>query len=81
MSEAVVPIHMSEALFQDAARQAQRAGVTLEDWLVSLAAESVRHEYVANRFFHQPANANAGQVMLEVLDSANDHPPMPGDEL
>lgn len=81
MSQAVVPVHMPETLFQDAARQAQRVGVSIEDWLLSLAAESVRYEYVADRFFRQPANSDAGKVMLEVLESANNHEPLPGDEL
>jgi hypothetical protein len=48
---------------------------------LSLAAENVRYEYVADRFFCSPANPDAGEVMLEVLESANDHPPLPGDEL
>jgi hypothetical protein len=81
MSQAVIPVHMPEPLFHDAARQAQRAGISVEDWLISLAAENVRYEYVADRFFPHPANPDAGKVMLEVLDSTNDHPPLPGDEI
>jgi hypothetical protein len=81
MSEAVIPVHMPDTLLQDATRQAQRVGVSVEDWLLSLAAESVRYEYVADRFFRHNANPDAGKVMFEVLDSANDHPPLPGDEL
>lgn len=81
MSEAVIPVHMPEPLFRDAARHAERTGVSVEDWLLSLAAESLRYEYVADRFFRHPANPDAGKVMLEILDSTNDHPPMPGDEL
>jgi hypothetical protein len=78
MSNAVIAVHMPEPLLQDAARQAQRVGVSVEDWLLSLASESVRYEYVADRFFRHPANPDAGKVMLEVLDSTNDHPPLPG---
>ena len=81
MSDAVVAVHLSETLFQDAARQAQRAGVSVEGWLISLAAESIRYDYVADRFFRRPVNPDAGKVMLEVLDSTNDHPPLPGDDL
>ena len=44
MSDAVIPVHMPEPLLQDAAKQAQRAGVSVEDWLVSLAVESIRYE-------------------------------------
>jgi hypothetical protein len=81
MSDAVVAVHMPDTLLQDAARQAQRLGVSVEDWLLSLATESVKYEYVADRFFRHPANPDAGKVMREVLDSTNDHPPLAGDEL
>ncbi len=81
MSDAIISVQMPEALFQDAARQAQHTGVSVEDWLLSLATESVRYEYVADRFFRQPANPEAGKVMLEILNSTNDHPPLPGDEV
>ncbi len=74
-------IQMPETLFRDVSRQAERIGISVEDWLLSLAAESIRYEYVADRFFRHPANPSAGKVMLEVLDSTNDHPPLPGDEL
>ncbi len=81
MRDAVIPVRMPETLFQDAARQAERAGVSVEEWLVSLAAESVRYEHVADRFFRVAANPDAGKVMLDILDSTHDHPPLPGDEL
>jgi len=44
-------------------------------------AESVRYEHVADRFFRYPANLDAGKVMLDILESTHDHPPLPGDEL
>jgi hypothetical protein len=81
MSDAVIPVRMPETLFQDAARQAERVGVSVEEWLVSLVAESVRYEHVADRFFRHPANPDAGKVMLDILESTHDHPPLPGDEL
>jgi hypothetical protein len=81
MRDAVIPVRMPETLFHDAARQAERVGVSVEEWLVSLVAESVRYEHVADRFFRHPTNPDAGKVMLDILDSAHDHPPLPGDEL
>jgi hypothetical protein len=81
MSDAVIPVHIPEPLFHDAARHVQRTGVSLEDWLLSLAAESVRYEYVADRFFRRPTSPDAGKVMIEILNSTNDHAPLPGDEL
>jgi hypothetical protein len=81
MKDAVIPVRMPETLFHDATRQAERVGVSVEDWLVSLAVESVRYEHVADRFFLYPANLDAGKVMLDILDSTHNHPPQSGDEL
>jgi len=81
MSGAVIPVHMPETLFHDAARQAERTGMSVEEWLLALAAENLRFEQVADCFFRHAENSNAGKVMLEVLDSTSDNPPLPGDEL
>ena len=81
MSDAVIPVHMPETLFHDAAKQAERVGVSVEDWLVSLAEESIRYELVADRFFRHQTDPNAGKKMIEILNSTTDNPPMPGDEL
>ena len=80
MSDAVIPVHMPETLFHDAAKQAERVGVSVEDWLVSLAAENIRYEHAADRFFRHPPNPDAGKRMMEILNSTRDNPPMPGDE-
>jgi hypothetical protein len=80
MSDAVISIHMPEVLLRDAAKQAERVGASVEDWLVSLAAESIRYEHVADRFFRHPPDPDAGRKMLEILGSTKDNPPTPGDE-
>jgi hypothetical protein len=81
MSDSVIQLHVPETLLRDAGRQAERFGVTVEDWWLSLAAETIRYEEVADRFFRHPPNPDAGRIMLEILSSTKDNPPMPGDEL
>jgi len=82
MSEAVIPVHLSGSLLQAAADQAARNGVSLEDWLRSVAADRVRDAYITEKYFsRKPRSGDAGKRMLEILNSTNDHPPLPGDEL
>ena len=81
MSEAVLAVRISDPLLSEAALQAKRAGVSVEEWLVSIAAERVRDEQVSERFFSRANEESAGRTMLELLDSAKDGPPMQGDEI
>ncbi|HEY5331141.1 MAG TPA: hypothetical protein VIJ79_14735 [Acidobacteriaceae bacterium] len=80
-TEAVIPVRLAGSLLEQVSQDAARAGVSLESWFVSLAAERVRDHQVAERFFSRSPQESDGRTMLEILDSANDHPPMPGDEL
>jgi hypothetical protein len=81
MSEAVLSVRISDPLLSEASLQAARAGVSIEEWLLSVAAERVRDEQVAERFFGRTPDGAAGQTMLEILDSANDGLPMADDEV
>ncbi len=81
MSDAVIQLHLPDTLLRDAGRQAERFGVSVEDWLLSLAEENIRYEHAADRFFRHAPNPDAVRTMLEVLSSTKDNPPMPGDEL
>jgi hypothetical protein len=82
MSETFLSVGISESLYQEASQQARRAGVSLEQWLLAVAAERVRDEQVADRFFrHRVSQETAGQMMREILDNIPDNPPDPGDEL
>jgi hypothetical protein len=80
-TEAVIPVHLAGSWLEQVSQDAARAGVSLERWFVSLAAKRVRDQQVAERFFSRALQESDGQTMLEILDSANDHPPMQGDEL
>jgi hypothetical protein len=81
MSEAVIPVHLSGSLLQGAADQAARSGISLEDWLRSLAEERIRDAYVTEKYFSRKRQPGDGAELLAILDSTNDHPPLPGDEL
>ena len=81
MSDAVIQLHMPDTLLRDAGKQAERSGVSVEDWLLSLAAENIRYERVADRFFRDAPNPDAARTMREILNSTKDNPPIPGDEL
>jgi hypothetical protein len=82
MSETVLSVRISEPLYEDASQQARRAGISLEQWLLAVAADRVRDDQVADRFFrHRVPQELAGQMIREILDSVPDNPPDPGDEL
>jgi hypothetical protein len=81
MSDAVIQLHMPDTLLRDAGKQAERCGVSVEDWLLSLAAENIRYERVADRFFRHAPNPDAAWTMREILNSTKDNLPIPGDEL
>jgi len=81
MSEAVISVHLSGSLLQGAADQAARSGISLEDWLRSLAADRVRDAYITEKYFSRKKQAGDAKELLAILDMARDGPPMPGDEL
>jgi hypothetical protein len=81
MSEAVIPVRMSDPLLGYASQQAQRNGVSLETWLLSVAAERIRDEQVAERFFRSVPRETAAHNLGELLDRSGNNPPEPGDEL
>ena len=80
MSEAVVALRISDRLLSEASVQAIRAGLSIEEWLLSVAAERIRDAQVSERFFAQATQESAGRTMREILDSAHDGMPLAGDE-
>lgn len=81
MSEAVLAVRISDPLLSEASLQATRAGVSIEEWLLAIASDRIRDEQVSERFFSRANHEPAGKTMLEILDSANDGPPIQGDEV
>ena len=84
MSEAVVAVHMPDSLLQSASAEANRRGVSVEEWLLKIAEERVLLEQRSERFFRLAAQRTPEEncrTLRELLDKAPDGPPMPGDEL
>lgn len=84
MSVAVIPIHLSEPLFNEATAQAHKRGQSIEDWLQTVAEERIREEQASEKFFDRAAkltSEEARKALSEVLAQVPDNPPMPGDEL
>ena len=81
MSEAVIPVHLSGPLLLAASDQAARNGISLEDWLRSLAAEPVRDTYVTEKYFSRSPQPGDAVELLDLLDKTGERPPTPGDEL
>jgi|HubBroStandDraft_5_1064220.scaffolds.fasta_scaffold721250_2 hypothetical protein len=80
MTEAVIPVRLSGSLLQDVSQDADRSGLSLENWFVSLAVERMRDKQVTERFFSRTPQESDGRKLLEILDSTKDNPPIPGDE-
>jgi hypothetical protein len=74
-------ISLPQVLLQEAASHAIQLGVSTERWVELALTDRIRDEQVTERFFRHPPNPDAGKRMMEILDSSNDYPPMPGDEL
>jgi hypothetical protein len=81
MMGTVIPIHVPAPLLQDLEQEAGRAGVSVERWLLNLAADRIRDKIVTERFFSRSPQSSDGQSLLDILNSTHDHPPLPGDEL
>jgi hypothetical protein len=80
MGEAIIPVHLSGSLLQAASDQAARNGISLEDWLRSLAAERVRDAYVTEKYFMRSPQSGDAAEIFAILDKAGDQPLHPGDE-
>jgi len=74
-------ITLPKDLIQKAAACAARGAVSTERWVEIVLADRIRDEEVTERFFRHPPKPDAGKRMMEILNSSNDNPPMPGDEL
>ena len=81
MVEAVIPVHLAGLLLEGATAQAVREGVSLEEWLRSLAAERLRTAYITEKYFTRSPEPGDAAELMQLLEKAPDLPPMPGDEL
>jgi hypothetical protein len=81
VNEAVIPVRMTEPMLGEALQQAERSGMSVEQWLISVAAERIRDEQVAARFFSRTPQHEDGQSLMDLLAKTRDNPPGPDDEL
>jgi len=81
MTETVIPVHIPAALLPDVEQEAGRAGVSVDRWLLNLAADRIRDKVVTERFFTRTPQDSDGHAFLDILNSSHDHAPMIGDEL
>jgi hypothetical protein len=81
MSNAVIPVELSEPLMQDATEIAEKNGMSVSTWISSTVAERLRAERLSAEFFRRRAAGADGKTLLALLDLAPDREPDPGDEL
>jgi len=81
VNEAVIPVRMTEPMLGEALQRAERAGLSVGQWLISVAAERIRDEQVAARFFSRTPQQDDGQKLMDLLAETRNNPPNPGDEL
>lgn len=81
MSEAVIPVHLESPLLEGAQSQAAQEGISLEQWLLSLAGERLRTAYITEKYFSRSASPDDAAEMLRILDMVPDASPIPRDEL
>ncbi len=81
MSHSVVSIEIPVPQLQDVEALAAKSGMSVEAWIGMTLAERVRFEQVSERFFRNRNAEAAGKTLLDILDTAPDCDPIPGDEL
>jgi len=81
MIETVIPVHVPAPLLQDLKQEADRAGVSVEHWLLNLAADRIREKIVTERYFSRIPQPSDGHSLLEILNSTRDNPPLQDDQL
>lgn len=82
MSRSQVSVDIPDTLMHDAMREAERAGVSVEEWLRGLAEENILHVRTLERFYNKPmTHEKAARTIRTMLENAGNEPPVPGDRL
>lgn len=81
MSAAAEAISISGELLEEANRQAERLGVTTQEWVKLALTERIRLEQNTAAYFRERAARVSGRSLSEILAKAGNNPPDPGDEL
>jgi hypothetical protein len=79
MSQATYPLKLPASIKKAAQRLANKAGVSLNQWIAVAVAEKVGVRETAAEFFSKRAGKATEAGLTKFLHSAPDVPPGPGD--
>ena len=81
MNRATIPVRLPPSLGNSARKLAEEDGVSLNQWVSVAVAQKISSVETAEAFFKRRAQGAAQADFLEILRSAPDRTPDPGDEL
>jgi len=81
MSRVAYPIELPPSLAAAAQRFADEDGVSLDQWVSLAVAQKIGSAETVAEFFNRRSEGADPQKFLEILRSAPDRAPDPGDEL
>ena len=81
MSTAAITVELPEPVLSDAAKIAEKNGVSLSSWIRLTVEQTLRDEKLTAEFYHRRALGKDAETLLAILDKAPAAPPIPGDEL
>jgi hypothetical protein len=81
MNKATVPVKLPPSLGNAARKLAEEDGVSLNQWVSVAVAQKISSVETAETFFRRRSQGAEQVNFLEILRSAPDRTPDPGDEL
>jgi hypothetical protein len=81
MNKATIPVKLPQSLGNAARKLAEEDGLTLNQWVSIAVAEKISSVETAQAFFKRRSQGADQVDFLEILRSAPDRAPDPGDEL
>ena len=81
MNRATIPVRLPPSLGNAAGKLAEEDGVSLNQWVSVAVAQKISSVETAEAFFKRRSQGAAQADFLEILRSAPDRTPDPGDEL
>jgi hypothetical protein len=81
MNKATIPVELPPSLGNAARKLAEEDGVSLNQWVSLAVAQKISSAETAEAFFKRRSQGAAQVDFLEILSSAPDRSPDPGDEL
>jgi hypothetical protein len=81
MNRAKIPVKLPPSLGNAARKLAEEDGVSLDQWVSLAVAQKISSVETADEFFKRRSQGAAQVDFLEILRTAPDRAPDPGDEL